>query len=119
MIGFIEVTQGCTLSSRVSGPMGLLLAAFVGFGGLSIMGQVAAILMGSGVHLKSIAHPTAGRDGFAAVVLFFYPGLQPVMAVIMTDLLRPAPAGALWAVCLVIAAAMLLVGRPKPAEFTL
>jgi sporulation integral membrane protein YlbJ len=123
MIGLIEVTQGCALSSRVSGPMGLLLAAFfVGFGGLSIMGQVAAILMGSGVHLKSylLTRPLAGMVS-AAVVLPFYPGLQPVMAVISRQdppVPSPSQGGIVGAVCLVIAAAMLLVGRPKPAEFT-
>lgn len=121
--GIIEVTRGCALSSRLSGPAGLFLAAFfVGFGGLSIMGQVAAILMGSGVSLRPylLTRPLAGLVS-AAVALPFYPALQPVLSAMgRGDPPLPAPSqgGIVGAVCLIIAAAMLLMGRRKAAEFT-
>lgn len=119
--GLLEVTKGCAESIHIGGPVGFGLAAFfVGFGGFSIMGQVAAIMAGTGVRLTPFVatRPLAGLISAAVALPLFYL-CQPVITVMgpaAPPVASASEGGIVGAACMIIAAAILLIGRRRVPE---
>lgn len=120
--GALEVTRGCAESIRLSGPAGLCLAAFfVGFGSLSVIGQVSAIAYSADIELRPYltTRPLAGL--LAALIAYpLYYLSEPVISVMCSEI-PPLPAfsegGVVGSFCLVTAAVMLLLScRLSPRE---